>query len=483
MIDYESFFFLANFGQFCYAKPMQSSNFRTILGALFVCNMLVPVLMSGFTPVLPLIGEDLAASAVQLSFVMVVYAYAQVIFNLLGGRFGDIWGRKRILMVGVGMFGVCSFAIGFVQDMAMLLFLRFCQGTAGALISSCSSAIAYSLAPAEVRGRVMGLMNSSIYLGLSIGPLVGGAIASFLNWRWLFWIIIVPSGIVFFLLSHNIHQEWRESKGEKLDVAGGLLVAVSFGVIALGAGLLEYAEGLVCYTLMAVGAGLFVVFLWQEHRTKFPLMELGMFRTVKGFAVGLVAMLINYGSTMGIVFFLSLYLLTVRGLDPFAAGLFIMVQSLVQVFFSPLGGRLADKYGPDQIAALGTTFCALGIFGMSFLNTSTPLLFMTLCQISVGLGIGFFSAPNTISTLRFVDSKHLAVATGLLGSMRTLGMLLSQVMISVILGFFMGRDTLGAQNTGPFLQSMHTGFLLFASLNILGICLGLGRLQYAKKHG
>ena len=158
---------------------------RALLGALWTGNLFAPFLMSGVTAVLPALGRELHASAVDLSLIMVVYTLAQAVFNLVGGRIGDVWGRRRVLLIGVLLFTWVTTVMGAVSGVRVLLGLRFIQGTAAALISSCATAIAISLAPVSRRGRIMGVLTSAVYLGLTLGPLAGGALAARGDWRWL----------------------------------------------------------------------------------------------------------------------------------------------------------------------------------------------------------------------------------------------------------------------------------------------------------
>lgn len=450
------------------------SGFRAITGALWAGNLFAPFLASSVAAILPAMGRDLHATAVHLSMVMVVYALAQVIFNILGGRFGDLWGRRRILLIGVALFTIISVAMGFAQDIASLLSLRFFQGMATAMISSCSTAIAISLAPRSRRGQIMGVMTSAVYLGLTMGPLVGGGVATALHWRWLFIGILAPGILVWVVLKHFIRQEWREARGEPLDVIGAVLLFAGLGLITAGAGSMGIMPGLLW--LLVPGFAVMALFLARQWRTAYPILDIRLFGQARGMGVGMLATFINYGSTMGLVFFFSLYLQQVRGLTPWHAGQFLMLQSVVQVIISPLGGRLADKLGAERVAAGGMVLCGLAIMGVSMLNKTTPLIWVVVCQVVLGLGVGCFNAPNMVSTLRNVPMRQLAVASGLMGSMRTMGMLFSQVLIVIILGHYMGTAAVGPENADSFLKAMRTALMFFAVLNMCGIFLGLSQV-------
>ncbi|MCH5276717.1 MAG: MFS transporter [Desulfovibrionaceae bacterium] len=448
---------------------------RTLLGALWTGNLFAPFLMSAVAALLPALGRDLGASAVELSLIIVVYTLAQAVFNLVGGRLGDLWGRRRMLLAGVLLFTAVTAAIGTVSYLPVLLGLRFVQGAGAALISSCTMAIAMSLAPASRRGRIMGMVTSAVYLGLSAGPVAGGAIAARGDWRWLFWSMVVPGLAVWLVLRRFIRTEWRHARGESLDVPGCLILLAGLSGIALGAGGMGMEAWLVWLALP--GLCLLGLFVWWESRARVPLLDVRAFRAMKGVGAGMAAMFVNYGSTMGLVFLFSLYLQHVRGFSPYTAGLMLVVQSLAQMLSSPLGGRLADNLGAERVSAGAMALCGAGILVMAFLGKDSPPAVLIASQVVLGVGIGCFSAPNVVATLGRVPPRHLAVASGLIGSMRTLGGLFSQVFITLVLGHYMGEAGLDADSVDSFLTAMRVSLVGLGLLNLGGILIGVSRVR------
>lgn len=430
--------------------------------------------MASVTATLPAIGRDLKATAVQLSLVMSIYALAQVVFNILGGRFGDLWGRRRVLLIGISLLCLLSLGMGFAPNIEFFIGMRFFQGMSAALISSCATAIAVSMSPVHKRGQIMGTLASAVYLGLTLGPLFGGSVATLLNWRWQFFGMVLPGMLVLLVLRHFINQEWREAQGETFDLPGACLLLLGLGLITLGASGLGVNRALLW--LLPPGVLVMTAFFFRQWRVRYPILDIRMFTQARGLGVGLATMFINYGSTMGLAFFFSLYLQQVRGLTPFHAGLFMVLQSVIQMLFSSTGGRLGDKFGAEPVSASGMVICGLAIFGLTFLGLETPLLWLIGCQILLGIGIALFNAPNMVSTMRNVQARHLAVASGLMGSMRTMGALFSQILISVIVGHYLGRSPVGPDNVGSFLKAMHMTLLCFSVINLCGVFVGLGRI-------
>lgn len=447
--------------------------FRSILIALWIGTLFAPFLMSSVTAVLPAIGADLHATTVHLSLIMVIYSLAQAIFNTIGGRFGDLWGLRRMLLLGVALFTVFTIIMGFVNSIESMLVLRFLQGGAAAIISCCTTAIAVSMSPLSRRGQVMGFLTTAVYLGLTLGPLVGGVIGTWWSWRWLFLGIFVPGVAVWLVLRINLKQEWRAASGETLDVPGMVWLTLGLGLLTVGAGCVGIMRALLWLTLPGVLC--LVIFIRRQWHIPYPLVDVRMFGQSHGFAAGLLATVINYGSTMGLIFFFSIYLQQVRGFSPFEAGMVLMLQSMAQVVFSPVGGKLADKLGAEPVAATGMALCGLGIIFVATLGKDTSLYLLYSAQVVLGIGVGLFNAPNMVATLSHVQGKHLAVASGLMGSMRTMGGLFSQVFISLMIGHYMGNAVVTPDNSAGFLVAMEVTLYCLAGLNICGVALGIYR--------
>lgn len=185
--------------------------------------------------------------------------------------------------------------------------------------------------------------------------------ATVVGWRWLFFGILPPGAAVWWILRRNIRQEWTDAAGEKLDVPGALLLSFGLGCIAFGGGCYGVAPAMLW--LLLPGALCMAVFFWWQWRASSPIVDMRMFRESPGLLTGLLAMFVNYGSTMGMVFFLSLYLQEVRGFTPFHAGLCMMVQSFAQVLASPSGGRLADRSGPSAYPRWACCCAVWGFWG------------------------------------------------------------------------------------------------------------------------
>ncbi len=214
-----------------------------------------------------------------------------------------------------------------------------------------------------------------------------------------------------------------------------------------------------------------------ERRCRYPILDIGLLTGNRIFALSNVAAFINYGSTFGVVFFLSLYLQYARGLSPRDAGLLLMLQPVVQMLLAPVGGRLADRFPAAKIATLGMTLCCCGLLLAANIDRDTPLMLVVVTLLLLGLGYGFFSTPNTSVIMGCLDKRYLGVASGLTGTMRSLGMTFSMIVVTLSFSLFMDGQAISSATMPSFMRSMQSDMLFFCILSVVGIGCSLGRLS------
>ncbi len=435
-------------------------------------------MLSGVGPLLPAIGHDLSASAMELGLINAFYSLALAIMHLVAGRIGDILGRKRIFLVGLGIFTSISALIPFVPNIDILLFLRFVQATGTAMMNTSALAILASCAPPAMLGRVLGLASIGIYTGLFLGPTLAGAIATVSDWRYLFW-GVAPIGVAAWcLMALRVRGDWRDVPRGGFDWTGTTLYAL--GISAFSAGGMWLLEGSWAAGLLSVGLVLLVFFVIHEKRCASPILDITFLVHNRIFLLSTVAALINYSSTFGVMFYFSLYLQSAHGLSVLETGLMLSIQTVVQVFVAPAAGRLADRRGAGGIATLGMALCGLSLLVAAFLDGESSLYQVVAVQLVLGFGIALFASPNTSAIMGSVDEPHLGQASGLVGTMRTLGMLLSMVIITLTMNLFLGNAPLGPENLDAFLKAMHINFVLFGILNLIGISFSFARLRQGR---
>ncbi len=193
------------------------------------------------------------------------------------------------------------------------------------------------------------------------------------------------------------------------------------------------------------------------------------------FAFSNLAALISYSATFAVTFLLSLDLQYTRDFSPEHAGLILIVQPAVMALVSPVAGRLSDRIDPQIVASGGMAFSATGLFLLVFLVESTPLWYLVICLVVLGIGLGMFASPNTNAIMSSVEKRYYGVASGMNGTMRLLGQMLSMGIAMMLFALIIGRVEITPEYFPQFVSSMHYTFILFMVLCIIGIAASLKR--------
>lgn len=445
---------------------------RTALLVSTAASFMTPFMASTVNIALPSIGRTFAMDAIALSWVATAYLLAAAMFLVPFGRLADIHGRKRIFVYGVIMYTIVSLLSAVAPSGTLLILFRGLQGVAGAMIFGTSVAILTSVYPASERGRVLGINVAAVYVGLSIGPFVGGFLTQHLGWRSVFVANALLGGLIIPFVLWRLRSEWAEARGEQFDILGSILYSVSLIIIMYGFSILPATRGI--WTTLAGLLALVAFTLW-EFRAKNPLLDINLFRHNAVFAFSNVAALINYSATSAVTFLLSIYLQYIKGLSPQMAGLILVSQPVVMALFSPLAGRLSDKIEPRVVASSGMTFIVIGLALFAFFGGETSLLMVTINLVLLGFGFALFSSPNTNAVMSAVEKRSYGVAAATLGTMRLTGQMLSMGIVMLIFAVTMGRVAITPEYYPYFLKSMKAAFIIFSALCVVGIFASLAR--------
>jgi EmrB/QacA subfamily drug resistance transporter len=462
------------------SSPEQIYHPASKKSALIVTTLsffIVSFMGSAVNIALPSISKEFKMDAVLLSWVATTYLLASAISILPLARAGDICGRKKFFLWGCVLFTVWSFLLGISTSATMLLTLRVLQGMGAAMIFGTGTAILISVFPAGERGKVLGINVAAVYVGLSIGPFLGGLLTYHLGWRSIF-ISVVPVGLVILLSTlWTLKGEWAEAKGERIDLTGTALYGFTLITIIYGFSLLPEMGGA---GLIALGSLGILAFVKWETRVTSPLLDVRLFMKNRVFAFSNLAALINYSATFAISFLLSLYLQYLKGFTPQQAGLVLVSQPVVQAIFSPFAGRLSDRMEPRIVASIGMSLTALGLVLLTFLSEGTVLPYIVTSLILIGFGLALFSSPNTNAVMGSVEKRFYGVASAALGTMRITGNMFSMGIVALLFSIYIGRAQITAAHYLLFLKSLKVTYLLFAILCFGGIFASLAR---GRRHG
>ncbi|VVB85986.1 Putative multidrug resistance protein MdtD [uncultured archaeon] len=447
-------------------------NKNVVLLVTTLSSFLAPFMGSSVFIGLPSIEKEFSMDVVMLSWVSTAYLLDAAMFLVPFGKIADIYGRKKIFKYGIMIDIIASLLIVFSSGEMELIVLRVVQGIGAAMIFGTGIAILTSVYPPGERGKALGINIGGVYLGLSLGPVIGGFLTQNFGWRSIFISYVPLELIIIVLISLKVNGEWADAKGEKLDYIGSAFYGCSLAAIMYGFSLLP---GITGAELILASIICLAVFVYWEMKAKAPVLDMNLFRKNPVFTLSILAALINYSATFAVSFFLSLYLQNIKGFDPQYSGLILVAQPVVMAFFSPFAGRLSDKIEPRIVASAGMAFTTIGLILLSFLNDSTAVEYIIASLIILGFGFALFSSPNTNAVMSSVEKKFYGVASATLGTMRLTGQMLSMGIATLIVAVYLGNVQITPEYFPLFLKSVNAAFMVFAAFCFIGIFASFAR--------
>lgn len=455
-----------------------AANPRILLLMILLNSLATPVMLSASNVALPSIAIDLEMTANLLSWVPMAFLMSSAIFVVIFSRVSDMYGRKRIFLLGTAAMIVSSLYTAMAVNSEMLLSGRFLQGISAAMLHANQMALVSAAFPPQTRGRMIGLVVSFTYIGLSAGPLLGGLAVDSLGWRAAFVLQVPMALVVLFLGIFVIKQEWKQDDSPAFDRVGALAWLISISLICLGISQLPYWHA----TLLLVG-GLFAMLQFFRHarRVSNPLWDVELFFSNRVFTLSSLASLLMYTSTYAIVVLMSLFLQTIQSYSASQAGMIMMIQPVIMALLSPVAGRLSDRIEPRVLASTGMAMTALGLVMLSQLHVDTSLRYVVAALVLTGSGFSLFSSPNINAIMSSVDARHSGSASSAVATMRLLGQLNSMVLVTLAIALMMGSTPISPESAPLLARAVDLSFTLGAVLCIPGIILSLVRGRMHKR--
>jgi len=396
-----------------------------VLGIVLIGQFMVVLDASIVNVALPSIQRDLHFSTSGLQWIVNAYTLTFAGFLLLGGRAADLYGRRRVFLVGLTVFTVASLLGGLAQDQAWLITARAVQGLGAAILAPATLTILTSSFPeGPARAWALGAWSAVSAAGASAGALLGGILTEFLGWRWILF-VNVPVGVIALIAARRYVPESRADLHHRhLDLGGA--VTVTAGLVAIVYALVRtetYSWGSAEVLLpLALGVLLLAVFLFLQARvSKAPLVPLRIFRS-RFVAGGNVVMLMMFGALFGSWYFETLYMQHVLGYSPLRAGLAFLPQTVLIAAGAQVTARLVPRYGPRPLIVLGTLVAAAGLGWLAQISVSSTFVADLLGPyVLIGLGMGLAVTPIAVAGTAGVPREESGLASGLLNTSRTVG--------------------------------------------------------------
>jgi EmrB/QacA subfamily drug resistance transporter len=452
-----------------------------------LCNAALGNFLAGtssriFAVSLPTVANSLETTIVGISWAVIAYQISQISLSLIFGRIGDIYGRHTLFGLGLVVSSVAALACGLSQNVTQLILFRLFQGVGASMTQSQGRALALEALPKESSGRAQGFMTTAFHSGVLIGPSVGGVIIDYIHWRAVFFFLIPIAlcGMVLTLINRmkgNVPAPVAVTDRQKsIDYLGALLlIAATTSLIAcVDHRIIESLSPALRAALVVTFVTVFVGFLYREHTTPSPILDLSLFR-IRMFTLSSVALLLVGVAQVMIGFVLPFYLQDVLHLKPSFIGLLFVSAPIFTVTLSPLVGWAVDKVGPRVPATIGICFLAAAGFFGSYLRPDSHWLAAVGVLALWGLATALFFTSNHTAMITSVPAEHRGVATGAIyvtfGLGSTLGVSLGTLLLTAAFRYYTGDPgaTPTAANPAIFVRSMNFSFMVGASMALLAM--------------
>ena len=415
--------------------------------------------------ILPVLRDTFSSSVATIEWVVTIYLLVLSGLLLSFGRLGDLRGHRSLYILGFVVFVASSALCGLAWSAGILIFFRGLQAIGGALLASNSPAIVTGNFPAEQRGRAFGLVSMMTYLGLTVGPSLGGWLTHAFGWRTVFY-INVPVGLLALTLSLVFIPKDSPSESEKrFDLPGAAVFLAALTLLLLG--LNKGADlGWTSSSVLGLMAGALIfmaVFILIERRSPHPMLDLNLFR-VPLFSTSTLGAILNYICLFSITFLMPFYLIQGRGLNPAQAGLLLTVQPVMMAIAAPVSGAFSDRIGSRLPGMIGMGVLAVGLLLLSRLDAESGLWLAVLGLVVAGTGTGMFISPNTSALMGAAPRDRQGIASGVLATARNFGMVLGIGLAAAIFTTHLALNT-----TDAFYAGIDRGFLVASGIAVLAV--------------
>jgi len=383
---------------------------------------------------MPTIERELHASAAVVQWLVNAYMLSLAALLLIGGASGDQFGRRRVLLLGTGIFAAASLWCGLSGDVAQLIAARFVQGVGAALLIPCSLAIIGATFDETERGRAIGTWAGVSAISTAFGPLLGGWIVDHVSWRWIFLINPLLAVATIWIALLHVPESRDPQAARGLDWRGAILAFAGLGSLVFGLIALPTAgwnDPAVLGALVAAVV-LLIAFVWEEARSAAPMMPLTLFSSAMFSGVNVLTLLL-YAALGGAFFFLPFALIQVHGLSATLAGSIFLPFTLIMAVLSRWSGGLLDRFGARIPLIVGPAIAALGFMLLALQGTGGSVwINFVLPMIVLGLGMAVTVAPLTTSVINAVPTHQAGVASGINNAVASVASLLAVAILGAV---------------------------------------------------
>lgn len=433
---------------------------KTALFVAMVTSFMAPFMSAALNLSVTDISTQFNAPVGISTWVVNAYTLSTAAFSACMGSLADLRGRRKMILVGCIAFAATSALCALSPSIYLLVAFRFLTGISAAVVLAANVPLMLLYFTPQVKGRMLGISVSAVFVGLALGPTLGGVLNDTLGWRAIFVLGIVLSMLAFaFCL--RLKDDSKEASAS-FDHRGNTLYVIAIMLLMLG--LTELTTQQWGPLVLCAGVLALVVFVLFEWRCERPMLHVRLFTKSRAYGFSNLATMLNFAAVFAVSYTMAIYLQNVKGLDAAVAGLILIAQPLAQVVLAPVSGRLSDRFAPAAIATVGVALCTCSLGMLLTLNADTPLWFIVTALVVLGIGLGAFSAPNNNAILSCVDHSHYSEANATVSTMRGIGQTASLAFASLMLSSSLGSTIFSESDpqvlTAAIAQIMFVCFVL-----------------------
>lgn len=444
---------------------------KTALFVAMVTSFMAPFMSSALNLSITDISTEFNAPAGISTWVVNAYTLSTAAFSACMGSLADLRGRRQMILVGCVAFAATSALCALSTNIYLLIAFRFLTGISAAVVLAANVPLMLLYFAPQVKGRMLGISVSSVFVGIALGPTLGGVLNDTLGWRAIFALGIVLS-VLAFVFCLRLKDDSQDAPAS-FDHRGNTLFVIAIVLLMLG--LTELATQQWGPFVLVAGVLVLIVFVLFEWRCEHPMIHVRLFAESRAYGFSNLATMLNFAAVFAVAYTMAIYLQNVKGLDAAVAGLLLVVQPLAQVVLAPVSGRLSDRFAPAAIATTGVALCTCSLGMLLTLSADTPLWFIVIALIVLGIGLGAFSAPNNNAILSCVDRSHYSEANATVSTMRGIGQTTSLALASTMLSSSLGSTIFSESDPQVLSAAIAQVMLACFVLSILTIAASLVR--------
>jgi EmrB/QacA subfamily drug resistance transporter len=423
-----------------------STRTRGVLAATGVANALIFLDQTSVIVALHAIQRQFHSSSVEVQWTISAYLLALASLVAVSGRLADLYGRRRLFLGGLVLFGLGSAGCAAAPSELALIASRFVQGAGAALTQPLVIANATAAVPDDRRAWAIGVVASAGTSFLILGPLLGGLLVDTVGWRWIF-IINLPVVALAIGLGARFIAEWRAPDPPPLDVLGVVLLTTGLAAVVTALLNMRNWNFFIDAALLVLGGGALAAFVVVERRRRHPLLSLGLLRNPR-VSVSMAALVAIQGSVLGVTMYVVLFLQSDLGLHATAAGSVLIIAGLWTPLLSRMTGRITDRRGARQPVTRGLLAAAAGLLAIALAAPAESVLALLPGLLLFGISRPFVFTPASAGPVRAMPASQRGLASSLVAESRQVGAVLGVAVLGSINAAYDVNGTVGASPAG-----------------------------------